>query len=147
MRVLIDTSCVVAAVLSWHEDHAATVEDLRRRPRRGDKLVLAAHTLVESYAVLTRLPANRRLEAQEAWTLLRANWSRAELVGLTPAEHWALLENAAEARIEGGQSYDALIAACARKAGVDLLLTWNLSHFARLAGPFRVSRPGQPASR
>jgi predicted nucleic acid-binding protein len=146
LRVLLDTSCLVAASLAWHEHHQATAGELRRRARSRDAIVVAAHSLVEAYAVLTRLPTNRRIEPREAALILRESWSGVEVVGLTAAEHWAFLQGAADARILGGQAYDAMIAACARKADVAVVLTWNEGHFARFAGPFRVARPGQGSS-
>ena len=56
-RFLPDTSCLVAAVCSWHEHHQATSAELSRRVEHGEVLVLAAPALVEAYAVLTRLSA------------------------------------------------------------------------------------------
>jgi predicted nucleic acid-binding protein len=37
----------------------------------------------------------------------------------------------------GGAIYDALIARCALNVGTDVLLTWNLRHFARLSAEIR----------
>ena len=55
-RFLPDTSCLVAAVCWWHENHAATAQELARRARPREEMVMAAPALVEAYAVLTRLP-------------------------------------------------------------------------------------------
>jgi predicted nucleic acid-binding protein len=43
----------------------------------------------------------------------------------------------------GGGIYDAVIAACAEKAGAEWLCTWNLKHFIRLnpAIAIRVRSP------
>jgi predicted nucleic acid-binding protein len=57
----VDTSCIVAAVCSWHEHHAAAAAAIEARYEAGDRLAVAAHGLVEAYAVLTRLPAPHRL--------------------------------------------------------------------------------------
>ena len=43
--------------------------------------------------------------------------------------------------VAGGRTSDALIAACARKAKVATLLTWNAGHFESLADGFVVARP------
>ena len=142
-RVLLDTSCLVAAVSGWHEDHEATASEIHRRSQRGAAWVVSAHSLAEAYSVLTRLPANKRVSGSETLALLRGNWAGAEIVSLTSPEYWSLLEEASTAGIAGGQLYDALIAACARKARVQLLLTWNLAHFSRFAGPFEVRTPRQ----
>src|SRR6184192_3362205 len=60
-RFLLDTSCLVAAVCSWHMHHEATAAEISRRLSRGEEPVMAAPALVEAYAVLTRLPAPHRL--------------------------------------------------------------------------------------
>lgn len=142
-RFLPDTSCLVAAVCSWHEDHEATRSELDRRRVERERLVLAAHSLLETYAVLTRLPAPHRLGEADALTLLEANWGRADVVGLTPREHWEVLKTCRRLGAAGGQTYDALIAACARKAGARTLLTWNRRHFERLAPGLAVLSPEQ----
>jgi len=47
--------------------------------------------------------------------------------------------------IAGGQTYDAVIATCARLAGADTLLTFNARHFRWLAHPgLTVVVPGEP---
>lgn len=59
-----DTSVLVPALLSWHERH-----DDARRAVHGVRGV-PAHVLVESYSVLTRLPAPSRLAPAAAADLL-----------------------------------------------------------------------------
>ena len=132
---------MVAAVCDWHEHHEPTRVAIEERRRRDEKQVLAAPCLVEAYAVLTRLPPPYRLSAADALALLDANWSKATVVTLTAAEHWRALRDCQRSGVFGGQTYDALIAACARKAKVGALLTWNLAHFARFQGPLRVVAP------
>ncbi|MBI4699934.1 MAG: PIN domain-containing protein [Deltaproteobacteria bacterium] len=132
--VALDTSCVVALVCAWHPDHAATLAPIERRLDAGATLVLPGPALVESYAVLTRLPAPHRLAPADAWRVLEASLRRpARLVSLSAAEHWELLALLAAAGIAGGATYDGLIATAARKAGAGVLVTWNLRHFARWA--------------
>jgi predicted nucleic acid-binding protein len=138
---LLDTSCLVAAALSWHEHHAATRDELRRQARRRARTMVAAHALVEAYSVLTRLPKNKNLAASVAFEVLHANWANAEIVTLDSGEYWTYLRRAAASGVVGGQLHDGLIAACARKAGVDLLLTWNDARFRGFADGFEVRRP------
>lgn len=126
----LDTSCMVAAVCTWHERHAATVTGIERRLDRGERLAIAAHALVETYSVLTRLPAPHRLTPADAWALVKANFvDPATVTTLTGPVHIALLGRLATMGIGGGRSYDAVIAECARKANVDALLTLNPKHF------------------
>jgi predicted nucleic acid-binding protein len=127
----IDTSCVIAAVCSWHEHHAAAAEEIERRLDRGEQMIVAAHVLLESYAVLTRLPPPHRLAPADARTLIRANFADgASVVTLNGPDHVGLLDGLVAAGIRGGRTYDALIAECAGRSGAGTLLTLNPRHFA-----------------
>lgn len=126
----LDTSCMVAAVCTWHDRHAAAVAAIEKRLDRGEHLTVAAHALVETYAVLTRLPAPHRLSPADAWALVEANFvEAATVVALNGPAHITLLGRLAKMGIGGGRSYDAVIATCARQARVDALLTFNPRHF------------------
>src|SRR5262245_60243630 len=121
---------MVAAVCTWHERHAAAAAEIEARLRRGERLTAAAHALVEAYAVLTRLPAPHRLAPADAWALVKGNFvDDATIVTLSGRAHVTLLEQLATSGVAGGRSYDALIAACAGRAKVDVLLTFNPRHF------------------
>lgn len=143
MKTIVDSNCLVAAVCSWHEHHAATTRELAARRKAGDDICLAAPALVEAYAVLTRLPAPHRLSPGDAYTVLEANWGACELAGLTPQEHWKALAVCRDGGVGGGPTYDAVIAACARKCKAGLLLTWNTAHFERFGDDFEVRTPAQ----
>jgi predicted nucleic acid-binding protein len=128
---LLDTSCLVAAVCGWHSDHDATRREIERRSADGDKLVLAAHSLAEAFSVLTRLPEPHRLRPDDALELIYSNWGRTRLVALAGAEYRATLRRCRDTGIGGGAVYDALIAACARKARVTTVVTWDVDGFER----------------
>lgn len=74
--------------------------------------------------------------------LLESNWGDAEIVALTPSEYWKLLRECQNKGISGGQVYDAVIVACARKAGAERLLTWNFEHFSRFQEDIVITIPG-----
>lgn len=140
---LLDASCLVALACAWHEHHEATRTDLERREQQGEKILLACHALVEAYAVLTRLPPPHRRSPEEAHAILRGSWKDRESVSLSSREHWELLDSARAASIAGGRTYDALIAACARRANAAVLLTWNVSHFEGFGGSgLEIMSPG-----
>ena len=128
---LLDTSCLVAAVCGWHRHHDATRREIERREAAGEKLVLAAHSMAETYSVLTRLPEPHRLRPDDALALIETNWGDSRLVGLAGADYRATLRRCRDVGIGGGAVYDALIASCARKAGVETILTWDLDGFER----------------
>jgi len=128
---LLDTSCLVAAVCGWHRHHDATRREIERREAAGEKLVLAAHSMAETYSVLTRLPEPHRLRPDDALALIETNWGDSRLVALAGADYRATLRRCRDVGIGGGAVYDALIASCARKAGVETILTWDLDGFER----------------
>jgi len=134
MRVLLDTSCLIAAVLPQHEHHAPTVAELGRRRAAGHEVIMAAHAVTEAYAVLTRLPPPHRLAPADALAVLDRNWGRAETIALTAAESWRALREHAAAGVAGGRVYDSLIASCARKGRAAEILTWNVRHFDTATG-------------
>ncbi|HYN08678.1 MAG TPA: PIN domain-containing protein [Vicinamibacterales bacterium] len=138
----LDSSCIVAAVCGWHAQHAAAARALERRLAKGDRLVVAAHALVEAYAVLTRLPAPHRLTPADAWELLEANFvSDADVAALSGSAHAALLATLSQAGIGGGLTYDALIATSARHGKAAELLTFNRRHFDSVADDIDMIEP------
>jgi predicted nucleic acid-binding protein len=132
---LLDTSCIVAAVCSWHEHHARANTEIEKRLANRERMIMAAPALVESYSVLTRLPAPHRISPPDALILLEANFMQGiQATALTASAYASLLRGAPAADIAGGRTYDAVIAACARKGKVQVLLTFNAQHFTLFAG-------------
>lgn len=132
---MLDASCMVAAVLEWHEKHGVTRREVETRLARGERLVSAAHALLETYSVLTRLPPPHRLAAEDARTLIWRNFI--EGVRLVPPDariYRSLLRDAPDRGVVGGRAYDDLLARCAAKAKVTALLTLDERHFHDLVG-------------
>ena len=140
-RYICDTNCLVATVCTWHEHHARTCSEIERRAGAGQELVLAAHSMAETYAVLTRLPSRYRLRAADTLSLLGANWGETPLIHLTGREVWKALEAAKRRNLFGGRTYDVLLARAALKAEASTLLTWNLRHFEAFQDEIEVLTP------
>ena len=66
---------MVAAVCSWHEHHQAAIGEIERRLRRRETIIVAAPALVETFAVLTRLPSPHRLSSKMQKFSLKAIFS------------------------------------------------------------------------
>jgi predicted nucleic acid-binding protein len=129
-----DTSCIVAAVSTWHQHHEAAFGEIDKRLRAREPLLLPAPALVEAYAVLTRLPPPYRVSAAHALTLLDQGFMAAGVVVVLDAAGYAgLLRRAPDRGIVGGRTYDAVIAACVLKGKGDALLTFNPDDFGMLA--------------
>lgn len=138
-----DTSCMIAAVCSWHEHHEAAANEIERRLAGRAKMVVAAHALVETYAVLTRLPPPHRLSPQTALTLLENNFLKlATVVALSAKSYETLLLSAPKNNVAGGRTYDAVIGACAEQGKASTVLTFNANDFTTLSRGFDVVVPG-----
>ena len=129
-----DTSCIVAAVCAWHESHEPARDEIERRLRRAETMLVAAPALIEAYAVLTQLPAPHRLAASDASALLDANFvGLGRVVALDARAYCTLVRQAPADGISGGRTYDAVVAACAMKGRATALLTFNDQHFGQFA--------------
>ena len=140
-RYLCDTGVLVAAVCTWHEHHDRTRMELERRIAAGEELVLAAHSLVETYAVLTRLPGQGRLRSDDAIALIEDNWRDTPVQHLTATETWEALHQARRRSARGGQMYDVLVAVSGLKAEASTILTWNVRHFGAFADEVGIEAP------
>ncbi|MFN3476640.1 MAG: PIN domain-containing protein [Candidatus Methylomirabilales bacterium] len=141
-----DTSCMVAAVCAWHEHHERVAQELERRLSHGEAMLIAAPALVETYAVLTRLPPPHRLSPADALVLLEANFmGEAKTVALDANSYRTLLRQASRDGIAGGRTYDLVIAACAFKVRAAVLLTLNPGHFLPFSRKgLEIVVPGEP---
>jgi len=132
--IALDTSALVAALLPWHAHHeeaSAALAEILASPAGA---VLPLPSLIEAYAVMTRLPAPHRIRPAVAAELLRSSLhKRTRLVGLQDEQGWAFLESLVIANVAGGRSYDALIGSCAKLGGAGRILTLNARDFAVVA--------------
>jgi predicted nucleic acid-binding protein len=134
MRVFCDTSVIVAGFLQAHPDHHKARPVLERVKAGVDEGFVAAHSLAEVYAVLTRLPGGHYVVPGMAWQLLHENIIKAfSIIPLGAKEYAKAIRGASESAVEGGRTYDALLLAAAAKCGVDRIYTFNLRHFHSLA--------------
>ena len=75
------------------------------------------------------------LSSDDALSVVEANFpGRMKIVALEAETYGTILRGAPTAGVSGGRIYDAVIAACARKAKVQTLLTFDESHFRQFAG-------------
>jgi len=113
VTVAVDTSVAVPLLVRSHQHHADVV-----RWWDGQELTLSGHALAETYSVLTRLPGDARLSAEDAARLLDARFA----TPLTLSESRAGKVHATLSRlgIAGGAVYDGLVALAAQEHGLPL---------------------------
>jgi predicted nucleic acid-binding protein len=135
-----DTSVLIPVFMEDHEHHEASLRAFIAADRK--QACCAAHSLAELYSVLTRLPGNR-LSGEQVLLFLEAIEEHLTVIALDSREYYSAIREAAASGIVGGMLYDALLARCARKAGAEVIYTWNVQHFRRL-GPEVASRTMTP---
>jgi predicted nucleic acid-binding protein len=134
MRTLLDTNVLIASIVQLHESHTRAFPLLARVQDGADEGFVAAHSLVEVYAILTRFPAPLRHSPEQALLSLEENvLKHFKILSLTGADYTALLREAAAAGIQGGTIYDAVLVKTAGKTALDRIYTLNLKHFLVVA--------------
>lgn len=100
----VDTSVAIPMFASWHEDHDAV------RSLLSEPLAIPAHVVLETYAVLTRLPEPHRMPGAAVATWLDLQFT--EVLDPPSGEaHRRLVTRLGDESMTGGRTYDALVAA------------------------------------
>lgn len=131
MRAFLDTSVIVASVRQTDLRH-----DTSRRlflSCNPEEACCAAHSLAEVYASLTGMRPPNRFRPQQAMLVLERVRTTLECVTLTADEMLETIKHTSVLKLPGGIIYDALLLACARKANVERIYTWNERHFKMVA--------------
>jgi predicted nucleic acid-binding protein len=133
MKILFDTSVLVAGIVEAHPMHNRALPWLQRGKAGEFDFMVTTHSLAELYAVLTKLPVKPRISPATAWRLVHENVeTSARLVPLSPSDYRYIVKRMAEFGLTGGIIYDALIARAAQKSGVERLLTFDGDDFTRI---------------
>lgn len=114
MTTAVDTSLVVAAFASWHERH-----QIARRVLDGG-VRLVEHCALETYSVLTRLPAPHRASGEVVRAFLDTRFPQ-PLLRLSARAYRIFLSTLPDRGVSGGAAYDALVAATAADNRAELV--------------------------
>lgn len=133
IKVLFDTSVLVAAIVEPHPIHGQALSWLKRAKKKEFEFLISSHSLAELYAVLTTLPVNPRISPRTACHLIHEDIeTSAKIIPLSSADYISTIRRMADLGLSGGCMYDALIAKAANKSGADRLLTFNVDDFKRV---------------
>jgi predicted nucleic acid-binding protein len=133
VKVLFDTSVMIAALLPGHQSHGSCFIQLQTAQSGQIQGYLSTHSLAKLYSVMTRMPIQPRMLPQEANMLLDRCLQYLDAVPLEVADHKATIAQMTALNLPGGGIFDALIAQAALKVSADRVLTLNPGHFTRLA--------------
>lgn len=144
MRILVDTSVLVAATVQAHEHHPPSLRFLQKVHQGKWKAFVATHSLAECYAVLTRLPIKPAIAPLQAQQLIENNFlSVLESIELRLQDYQKVIELMAQSSQRGGMIYDALLIRAAERKKLSHLLTWNQKDFLRLkTAGLKILTPG-----
>lgn len=133
MKVLFDSSVLIASFVESHPRHSESLEYLKKAKNREFEFVVSAHSILEVYSVLTSAPFNPRITPIIARKLIENNIKKnAKVIYLSDKDYFRILKKVGEYNLSGGIVYDAIIAECAEKSKSDLILTLNIKDFMRL---------------
>ncbi len=133
MKILLDTSILVAAMVEAHPAHEQGLVWLKRVTNGTDQGFVSAHSIAELYSILTTLPVQPRILPDEARRLIQHNVVKElEVVTLSSKDYAQVIDLLAELGIVGGATYDALILRAAANADVDVVVTLNEKDFRRV---------------
>lgn len=143
MKVALEASVLVAAVVEDHPHHGRAVWWLRTRTARR---IACWHAYAETWAVLTNLPIEPRVSSAVARAILERLRRSVDFVAARPASYTTAVERCAARGLRSGAVYDALHLVTAEREAADLLLTFNERDFTRLAEPDgpRILAPPDP---
>lgn len=126
MKILLDTSVLVAGALRLHKHHQRASVWLEKLKNGQVQTVVSAHTLAETYSTLTGMPRPYRVSPNAAWQIIeRYLLNQIEVIALTKDDYVNLIRQLSQNGIAGGAVYDGVIACAAAKAQVDHIVTFN----------------------
>ena len=144
MKEFLDTNVLVAACVADHEHHARALPVMQKIHEGEAEGFVSAHSILETYAIFTRLPRVPRISSMQAATLIADNIVKHfSIVALTGKEYSELSSKLGQNNVVGGKAYDVLHLTCAEKCGADRIYTFNVREFAQLAGRLtsRITAP------
>lgn len=134
MKVLVDSSAIVALLFANDDNHQAAVDCLRRLTIEGAELLLSNFVLAETYNLL----AVRTYPARAREWLLRNTWPVERITVADEEEAFRIIERHADK----DYSYtDATSFALMRRLACDIAFTFD-QHFAQFGLRTQSTLPG-----
>jgi len=133
LKILFDTSVLIAAFVESHPKHNAALKFLTRAKEKEFEFFVSAHSILEVYSVLTNAPFKPKITTLTAKKLIENNIKAiAKVVYLSDTDYFYIVDKMTDSDFKGGIVYDAIIVECAVNAKVDKILTLNSKDFLQL---------------
>jgi predicted nucleic acid-binding protein len=129
MKAFFDTSVLVPVFFGDHVHHPASLDLFIKFDKSSG--CCGAHSLVEVYSTLTRMPGKHRISGPQAMLFVGDLRERLSVISLSGDEYAEALQASSALGIVGGSIYDAILAYCAIKAGSEVIYSWNVRHYGQ----------------
>jgi len=135
VKILADTSVLVAALAASHVHHARARPWLKAAEEKRFDLGLSVHALAETYSVLTRIPYPAKFSAVKAKKALEEIAGITIVIDADAALYVATLDRCVSLGLILGAVFDGLHIVSAERWGAGAVLTFNEADFVRLSLP------------
>lgn len=133
MKVIFDSSVLIAAFVESHPKHKSALSFLMKAKNKEFELFVSAHTILEIYSILTSAPFKPKISTVIAKKLIENNIKAlARIIYLSDKDYFNIVDKMCDLGFKGGIVYDAIIVECALNSKVDEILTLNPKDFLRL---------------
>lgn len=134
MKVFCDTSVLVASALHTHPKHREGRSALDRIRAGEDAGFASAHTLAETFAVLSRMPTKPKLDPESVLDILETDFiPHLSFIGLPATDYPPAIRELAGRGLGGGRIYDLLHLRVAARLAPDRIYTFNETEWKTLA--------------
>ncbi|MDP3829949.1 MAG: PIN domain-containing protein, partial [Ignavibacteriaceae bacterium] len=139
LKILFDSSVLIAAFVESHPRHKSALSFLMKAKNKEFQLFVSSHTILEIYSVLTGAPFKPKITPIIAKQLIENNVKNiAKTIYLTDEDAFKIVDKMFDSNFSGGIIYDAIVVECALKAKVDEILTLNSKDFLRLTDKISI---------
>ena len=133
MKILFDSSILIAAFVESHPKHKSALSFLMKAKDKEFEPLISSHSILEMYSVLTSAPFKPKITPLIAKQLIENNIKNfVKTIYLTDKDYFEIIEKMNISNLSGGIVYDAIMVECALKAKADEILTLNAKDFLHL---------------
>ncbi len=132
MVVVFTLDVLIAAMVEGHPDHARCAAWLRRAKNGEATMLVAQPTVTDLFAALTVLPVRPRISPAMAGRLVHGNIDPSQVIAVSPAVDWAVLERATRNGVRGRDLTELVAVHAAQMAGADHVVSLESKALSRV---------------
>ena len=130
MKILYDTSILVASIVADHPKHDLCYQHFSNGLLGDHKIYVCTHSIAETYSTLTKTLMKPRISPGAARQIIRDNIiSKCNIVQLDQQDYENALDFSVDRGLSGATIYDILIFQSFKKVKANKIATLNVRHF------------------